>query len=296
MNDIRSRFILFTRHLCLVIISLLAVDSLSAAGISIDAGLTPAKGRWIARTQFRQMYSENATGTMEMNMQMFPFVVAHGLRSDLTLMARQGYMRRKMTMMDNSSTKSGLGDLLVLAKYRLLRKNTPSYTLGIAPTLGLEFPTGEIGFGSNSWDLHAGCFLSARKGRWGIDLNLKYVWNSMGRFNDDHVDHGDELVIETALDHRFGFGQNAEFSLAPVLELSYTDISDGKIDLSDSPDPNGIVTSDPGESVLWLSPGLIFTRSSLIIEGLVRIPVSQEATGMQTVHKTGFLFGIRLMN
>ena len=161
--------------------SMIFSNIVSATGISIDAGLTPAENRWMLRSQVRYMHRDNDPSPMmrEMKMHMFPVVVAYGLRPDLTVMVRQAIMRSEMAMMSQSSPVVGFADLLVLAKYRLARVNTSTYTLGVAPTLGLEIPSGKENFSSNSYDLRMGCFVSGRLRSLGIDLNATYIWNGM---------------------------------------------------------------------------------------------------------------------
>ena len=259
-----------------------------AAGISIDAGLTPAANRWIFRSQMRimQRHNDPTPANREMTARMFPMVVAYGVRSDLAVMVRQGIMKREMTMPAVQTSSSGLTDFLVLSKWRLLRVNTRSYTLGFAPTLGIEIPTGEQNFTSDTWDLHLGWFASGRLRSWGMDLNLAYVWNGLAKSGAD-IDPGDELAVEAALARQFPFGSDADYAVAPVIECSYRNVSSDNVDGSD--------IANTGESVVELSPGLKVTRSSLILEGLVRVPVWQDQTGLQTERDIGFLVGIRLM-
>ncbi|MCH7947405.1 MAG: hypothetical protein IIC66_06350, partial [candidate division Zixibacteria bacterium] len=123
--------------LMLVLIALFAASTImagfvSAAGISIDAGLTPAENRWIFRSQMRFMQRDNdpTTAEREMKSYMLPVVVAYGIRSDLAIMIRQAIRRNEIKMQGHSSTSTGLIDILLLAKYRLLRLNTPGYTIG----------------------------------------------------------------------------------------------------------------------------------------------------------------------
>ncbi|MHC4708064.1 MAG: hypothetical protein ACYS8I_13380, partial [Planctomycetota bacterium] len=121
------------------------LPSAVAAGISVDAGLTPPEDRWIIRNQVRYMQRKGDPTPMnrKMDTYAFPFVVAYGFRPDLTLMVRQSVKHRKMSMSGSVSRDTGLGDLFVLGKYKLYRRNTRKYTFGIASTLGLEFPTGD---------------------------------------------------------------------------------------------------------------------------------------------------------
>ena len=127
----------------------------------------------------------------EMSTLMFPVVLAYGFRPDLTIMVRQSVISREMSMTGTSEKNSGLGDLFILAKYRAYRLNTPDYTLGIAPTLGLEFPSGDETFSSETWDLNAGLFMSWRQGLWASDSNIVYKWTGFADNGKNGTDPGD---------------------------------------------------------------------------------------------------------
>ncbi len=263
--------------------------SLLAGGISIDAGLTPPKDRWIFRTQIRYM-ERNNNPTMtdkKMTMYMHPIVLVYGLRSDLTLMLKQVIARREMDIGSTTTKTSGFTDLFFMVKYRLTRINTKKYSIGIAPTIGLDIPTGRVGFSSDSYNLHLGLFVTAQKRAFGVDFNLKYVWNSASKTNGSNTNFGDEIEIKSALNYQKSFGENADYAIAPVFETHYSKISANKFD--------GTNITNTGESFFFLSPGLKFTYASFILEGLLQFPVWQKQEGIQTERDTGFLIGIRLM-
>lgn len=288
---IRKTIIISSRFLIVLIAAnIILADIVAAVGISIDAGLTPAEKRWIFRSQVRFMRRHNdpTPAQREMKSYMFPVVVVYGLRSDLSVMVRQAIKRTEMTMTGQSSSNSGLTDLLVLGKYKLARVNTKTYTFGIAPTLGLELPIGQENFTSNSWDLHMGGLVSGRMGPFGLDLNVVYIWNGMAKTGRADRDLGNELAVESALAYQFGLGPGGNFSLAPVIEFSYQNIS------ADTKDGNPMANT--GESVLLLSPGFKVTWSSFILEGLMQFPLSQTLTGQQAERAPSLLVGVRLMN
>lgn len=282
----KTALVLFT----LATSSIIATSGVFAAGISIDAGLTPAANRWVFRSQMRFMQRDNDPNPVlpEMKSYMFPVVMAYGLRSDLTLMVRQVIRRSEMTMMGNRSTNSGFTDLFIMSKYRLYRINKPSYTLGIAPTLGLEIPSGSKEFTSDSWDLRMGVFMSGRLRSWGADFNTTYNWTGMAKTGDSSLEPGDEFTIEGALAYQLGWGANANLALAPVIEFSYGRIS------ADTRDNSTVVNT--GESVFLLSPGIKFTLSSFMVESLVQFPVWQKQNGLQTERGLSFIIGIRLLS
>ncbi len=263
--------------------------SANAAGISVDAGLTPAEDRWIIRTQFRYMQRKDDPTPMNQKMDTyaFPVVVAYGFRPDLTLMVRQTVKHKKMSMGGSISRDTGLDDLFVLGKYKLYRRNTRKYTFGIASTLGLEFPTGDDDFSSETWDLKPGLFTSWRSGPWASDFSVAYKWNGFADRGVGGINPGNELSLDWALAYQFSFGEKARVSLAPVLELSYKNILSDRLHGRDLP--------NTGESVFYLSPGIKFTVSSFILEALMQIPVWQDQEGSQLKRGTRIIVGTRFM-
>ena len=271
------------------IMNVLISKNVNAAGISVDAGLTPAEDRWIIRTQFRYMQRKN--GPIPMNQKMdtyaFPVVIAYGFRPDLTLMVRQTVKHKKMSMSGSVSRDTGLGDLFVLGKYKLYRRNTRKYTFGIASTLGLEFPTGADDFTSETWDLEPGLFASWRSGPWASDFNIAYKWNGFADRGRGGINPGNELSLDWALAYQLSFGEKSRVSLAPVLELSYKNTRPDRL--------SGRDVLNTGESVLYLSPGIKFTKSSFILEALLQFPVWQDQEGTQLEQGTRLIIGTRFM-
>jgi len=256
----------------------------AAAGISVDAGLTPAQDRWILRTQVRYM-SRGDKNSTEVQQLVFPVVLAYGVRSSVTIVARQVLIRRERTVLGNSSTKSGFGDTYVFAKIKAYRSNSPRLTFGVAPTLGIEFPTGQSGFSSNTWDLRAGLYASARTGTWSSDANVAYQWNDV--VSDASATPGDELSIDAAVAYQFILDGVGLVTASPVLEMSYLKVW---------PVRNaGEEVPHTGESVLYLSPGAKLSTSWIIAEGLVRIPVHDDLAGNQLERNVQTLLGVRIL-
>jgi hypothetical protein len=264
-------------------------NSINASGISVDAGLTPPEDRWILRTQVR--YKERRDDPTNMNRKMetfsFPVVLAYGLRSDLTLLIRQRVISHKLSVRGTTERDEGLGDLFMLVKYRAYRLNTPDYTLGIAPTIGLEFPTGHDSFTSDTWNLKPGLFFSGRRGPWAVDLNIAYKWNGFADRGKGGRDPGDEVSLDLAFAHQFSIGGRGFASLAPVLELTYTH--------SWPDEKRGHDIDNTRETFFYLSPGIKFLTSSLILEALVQIPVWQDQKGSQLEQDVGILAGVRFL-
>lgn len=258
-----------------------------AGGISADAGLTPAQDKWIVRTQVRYIQRSNDPTPMQRKMEsfMFPLVVAYGLRPELTLMIRQSFARMDMTMNDVTTRNSGFGDLLIMAKYRAFRHNSRHHTIGLATLLALEIPTGETPFTSDGTDLKTGLYASGRMVPWASDLNLSITWNGISGGGDDRS-RNEVFDVVGAVAYQFDLGNESRIALAPVIELSYTNVTPDRI--------SGEKQANSGESFFRLSPGLKYTHSSIIVESLLQIPVWQNQIGNQGELRIGALFGIRV--
>ena len=273
------------------VVVLLMVSPLDviATGISVDAGLTPPEGRWIIRTQYRTM-SRKAPGSnpeSSMRRQVVPLVVVYGLRPELTLGLRQTFEIRSMSMAGADNEVSGLGDLHIFAKYKALRINTRTHVIGISPMLAVEPPTGADGITSNAWDLFVGLFFSGRAGAWGIDMDLLYAWNGFAGVAADQADPGDEVGVYVAFAYQISLGGSGRAALAPVLEASWQDVSPSTSDEA--------VLPNSGEYVFSLAPGLKYTLDDLILEGLIRFPVTQRQEGLQMEAGVMALLGVRHM-
>ncbi len=283
MESIRIRII---SALGLVV---LTAGSVMGAGVSVDAGLTPPEDRWIIRNQLRYMPREDdkSSTTSRMSMYVFPTVVAYGVTSDFAVMLRQSLKHRDMDMMGNNTKDTGADDLFVLGKYKLFRRNTNDYTLGLAGTLGFELPTGADAFSSDTVDVVPGLYSSWRSGALAADLQVAYKWSGFAGRSSSEVDPGNEFKMDFALAHQFNVTEDGSKTIAPLVELTYMNVAADRI--------HGSNLSDSGENVFYISPGLKYTQETFIIEGVVRIPVWQDQSGSQTERKIGFIVGTRFM-
>ncbi|HEY5621535.1 MAG TPA: transporter [Pontiella sp.] len=277
-----------TIWLAAAVLLLVGADSTRAGGITADVGLTPPLDRWIFRTQIRYMERGDDPTPMnrQMNMYAVPAVLAYGLRPNVTLIGRQIGFYRDMDA-PGAQDISGFGDFALISKWRALRINKPKYILGIAPTLGVELPTGDDDFGSDTWDLLTGLFFTARSGAWGADLNLQYTLNGVEDRTAADGRPGDVFVSNLALSYQFTLNESATMSLWPVFELTYTDTKAGRLD------GNGMPNS--GGELFTLAPGMRFARQSFMLEALIQFPIDQHLSGSQLELETSALVGMRYL-
>jgi hypothetical protein len=90
-----------------------------------------------------------------------------------------------------------------------------------------------------------------------------------------------------ALAHQFSIGEKADTSLTPVLEFNYKHLLPDRL--------SGHDASNTGESLLFISPGLKFTKQSFILEALLQFPVWQDQEGLQLKQGTRLIIGMRFM-
>ncbi|NQV29942.1 MAG: transporter [Candidatus Marinimicrobia bacterium] len=248
---------------------ILLVTQSYAGGISVDAGLTPAENRWIVRVQARQMSmsSQNILPAVSMKTNATVVMAAYGLRPNVTLIGMQAWMNRDMVMMGNSQVSSGFADLNLLLKYLVYRNNSRTSTLGVAATTKLTLPTGDDSISDEYWSLTPGLYLSYRLDTWAFDASTTYRIQSL--FNDSEIEleRGWEFNVDAALARQYSVGSFRNVAIAPVLE---SNLLVRRADYA-------VGDSSPGKSsLLFLSPGLKWTYNSLILEGLVQIPVWED--------------------
>jgi hypothetical protein len=243
--------------------------------ISTDVGLTPAQDRWIFRSQYRTMGMEN--DMMEMEAQMIPVMLGYGLSNKVTVMARGVYMQRSTE--PGGVDRSGPDDLFLLSKFRLFRKNTANYTLGIAPFVASNFPTGAQEISNRTWNPRAGLNISFRPRFMAVDLSASYVFYDVaGKLSEEAAGR---FNLNMALSGMIPVGNTSKQVVAPVLEINY--VSEGR------------AGSEKSEQWLFVSPGVTYRYSSLAVDLLYQQPVWGTELQGQMSQQPRWIEGLRYM-
>ncbi|MBW8050514.1 MAG: hypothetical protein FVQ77_09275 [Cytophagales bacterium] len=250
-----------------------------ADGISVDAGLTPAQDRWILRTQYRLMNMYNSG--METYVHAFPLVVVYGLTSKITLMTRQSYQIRNMVFNEKTS-QNGFDDPYFLMKIKAFRKNTATYTFGIAPTIASNIPVGNEQISDKIWSPKTGVNCSYRHRFWLFDLNIFYTFQDINKKATSN--YNDVLHINSAFSRLFPYKNNSDNLFSPVMEFSYSH----EFNTTNTP---GMFTSKK----LLGSPGFKMVYSSFIFEALYQIPLYQNTPEAMMKSRGNLIVGIRYM-
>ncbi|MCC7305705.1 MAG: hypothetical protein IT558_05535 [Alphaproteobacteria bacterium] len=168
---------------------------------------------------------------------------------------------------EDSGNARGIGDVLLLGKYRL-----PETFIQSAVLFGMELPTGrtdnkkggekleaEHQAGSGSWDPVLGFAVSKPWNNWSFDASALYAWGTEGA---QHTDLGDRASYGVAVSRRLG-GENHRHkdghdhrhqALDLVLELN------GEWFAKQQEDNEA--DEDSGGSQMFVSPGLRYTGDS----------------------------------
>lgn len=246
-------------------------------GISFDAGLTPAQNRLILRSQFRSFSASDAAVTTRT--QVVPLVVAYGVRPGITLMMRNMYMRQ--TMDGSNDVMNRLMDPLLLAKFRLYRKNTANWVLGLAPHLATNMPIGLSGMNTRSWNPEIGMNTSFRPRFLSFDLSAVYQLHDV--FAQHESIGGGEFRVNSAFSSVVPVTREGEIAIAPVLEMNYLRSNNGEMDRS------------LFQQLLFVSPGASLISSILTLEMLLQVPVYQEDPVSNTDQGARIIAGLKLM-
>lgn len=263
-----------------------------AVSINSPVGLTPFKGQTIIREQVRYKRVSDDPTSLDRDTRVLsvPTTFVYGFTEKFAGVATIPYVYKKQRTNSGSEriTRkiSGLGDISLLGKYRILTKDSPGATSRLSILGGLEVPTGRSGdsdsigklprafqIGSGSWDPVLGAAYSNQTLDDEWDYNLTYQFNTESR----DFEFGDILKYTIAYQKRMlpwelpDEGLYTQFNA--VLELN------GEWQQRNR-DASGIVDASGGH-ILYLSPGLQIASKRFVAETSFQIPVAQDLNGTQ---------------
>lgn len=236
--------------------------------------------------------------------------LAYGLTENLTLLTRLPYLKRdniREGELEDGEAKAhehgdsaGLGDLILLGKWRLLQE-----PVEVAPLLGIKVPTGESRDedeagkkfeadhqpGSGSWDGLFGLAITRRSGPWSLSGSFLYTLATEGA---QETDLGDQATVSVGTAYRLNQQPNqhhehhhhlvADLILEGVWEHHQAQVARGRKD------------PERGGTQIWIAPGLRLSLGRISWATSVGIPIAQDFNGAQhepeikllTVISTGF--------
>ncbi len=235
-------------------------SGVSAAGLNTNVALTPPEGGWIIRAQWRYSSLGNDPTPLgrKVDLSLQPITVVYGVTADLALQTTIPIVYRKIAFGSGVERSDiGVGDIPLLAKYRFYQKDEPGVTTRWAAIGGLEVPTFDDAFSSESVDPIIGTVWTHQERAWWIDWDVLYKFNTAGGLDGD-----DELRGDVAASVRLLDGESdtiGPWGLYAIAEVNANYFTDGSVQVFGSP------------GIQWITP-------NVILEAGVQLPMLQDLT------------------
>ncbi len=247
-----------------------------AQGINTNVALPVAKGEGIWRSQLRARVASDDPTPLDRRIEtvVAPQTLVYGITPRLTAFATLPLLARRRVETGSSTehTSPAFGDLTLLGRYTVLADDyAPLSTRRAALIAGVKLPTGADRFGTPSYDPILGAVGTWAANRHELDVDLLYTLGTKRRVFEAANRLRSDLAYRYRLwPRRFGRGLR---QVGAVLELNGRWAGRTRRD--------GSTVRDSGGQVLFLSPGLQYVTSRLIVEASLQLPVAQSLNGDQ---------------
>lgn len=242
--------------------------------LNTNVALQPAEGQWLYRTQVRWRRADvDATApntTVDTLGQTHTLVYGWSHRWSSVVTVPTVY--RDVDGPGRDSTVYGVGDVRLLARYQVWKRQAHLASQEWTMLGGLEVPTKDKPFSSGSWDPILGTVYTWRKGKYGFDGDLVYQANTD---NDRSVERGDVFRYDAAVQRRLwpdAFTSETRWTLTGLLEVN------GEVQQEAKLGGRRIGPTD-GHQV-FVGPGIVLGGLRSWIELGVQVPVYQDVAPM----------------
>ncbi len=244
---------------------------------------------------------DRTPGDRELTVNAWPIAVAVGITPRLALFGVVPIVNKSVEVGTSlgrvARDSTGLGDVVVFARYTVYAVDVAESTFRVAPFGGLKVPTGHsdesdalgrvprpLQPGSGSWDGLGGVAVTFQTKQWELDADAAYKKNTEA----DDFRFGDELFTDLSLQYRVWprqLGAGVPAFLFAVVETNL--VSQGRHDVA------AIRDADSGGTRWDVDLGLQYVTTSFIVEGIVQIPVVDEPNGAGLRSEFRFTAGVR---
>lgn len=261
--------------LTILCLNFLINKPLFAVPINSDVALTPFKGQTIIRSQAR--YTNKSDDPTEKDRVVrtwtFPNTFVYGITEKASVSVTLPYLikKEKSTSSDMRSTitDSGIGDINLMSKYRIWKKDLSREARRISLVAGLELPRGDnkaqLKLGSGSVDPVLGILVTRQTLNQEFDIDITYQFNN----EDSNFEFGDILKYNLAYQRRVWPWVLPEEGLYSQLNL----VLEFNGDYTQKDKSNGSIVKDSGGNTLFISPGFQWVAKRWILEGSVQLPI-----------------------
>lgn len=229
------------------------------------AATQPAQGKLYLRqrVQYVRLGSDPSPERREVDKVVSTTSLTYGLRRDVSLSMDVPVVYAEESSAGRTDREVGVNDVAFTLKYRPVQVDlNPVDSVRLAVFGGLEVPSGDGEFSSDSWDPFAGVVFTAIVGRHGFNQALAYKFNTGGeRFGLRAGDGPDDAVrYDTAYLFRVDpAAYTAETTAATYLTVEL----------------NGIYETG-GDNEALLGPGVLYEARTLALEAAVGLPVIRD--------------------
>ncbi len=267
----------------------LAVVHVAAAPITFNTALPVAEGEGIVRIQTRYLRStgDPTSAQRKLEVEALSLVGVYGVTDKLALFAILPILDKQLALTTSNGRKrrqvSGLGDVTLLGRYTLFRRDRPGRTFRLAPFLGVEAPTGEddrrdglgglpppLQLGSGSWDLAFGSVATWQTLGWQLDTSIAYRVNDQA----NAFELGDEARLDISYQHRL-----LPRRLKAGLPRFLYGVLESNLVWAGRNRAGGLADPDSGGFIAYLAPGIQLVSKRLIVEAGVQIPIVRALHG-----------------
>ena len=281
-------------YLTIVLVVLFGFETpVSAVAINADVGLTPSKDQTIIRSQVRyeRKSDDPTTQNRDSRVWKFPQTIVYGFTERFAGIITVPYLNKELRTVSGTERvireDAGIGDITLLTKCKVYKRDAPGATSRLAMIGGLELPTGQTGdsdtlgklprtrqLGSGSWDPIVGAAFTRQTLNDEWDISTTYQFNTVA----NNFEFGDVLKYTVAYQKRIWPWELPEWGeytqLNVVLEANGIWAQKNR--------SGGGLVDNSGGNTIFLSPGLQVASKLTIVEVSVQLPAIQNLNGNQT--------------
>ncbi|MBI3088153.1 MAG: transporter [Candidatus Omnitrophica bacterium] len=271
---------------------LLVPTSAFAVAINSDVGLTPAKDQWIVRSQLRYTKKSDDPTAHDRELEIFamPQTVVYGFTEKASAILTIPFVSKELDSttdgLRTSRGDAGVGDLLLLGKYRVYTRDYPAATSRFSLVAGTDLPTGQSGDADARGKLPRDLQLGS--GSADPLVGAAYTWQSL----DDEWDVSMTYQVNTTA-NKFEFGDVLSYTVAyqrrvwPIrlpergLYAQWNVVLEANGQWEQQAKNHGSRVDNTGGHLLFLSPGVQVATKHFVIESSIQLPVLQNLNGNQ---------------
>ena len=232
---------------------------------NMPAATQPGTGRFIFLDRLKFTYFGDDPSPDDRNIQRWSntFSLGYGIAGDLSAYLDVPVVRQFSSGLNGNTEATGIADLHAMLKWRLWKNDpAPLDTQRLSLLVGLDVPTYDDDFSSESFDPMLGLVYTQIHGRHGFNAAIRYTFTTGGK--DDPIVAGsstaDLLRYDASYLYRIWpeqFSADSEGAWYLMAEL------------------NGNYETN-GDSELFLAPGIMYEGRGWVVEMSIQLPLYQQ--------------------